>query len=198
MDCPSCGAANPGGKRFCGGCGAALPLRCAACGADNPPGNKFCGDCGAALTTAAAAHPGRDPASQLAPPPAAQLPEGERRQVTVLFADLCGYTRLSGELDAEEVHGLLSRFFETVDSVIQSYGGRIDKHIGDCVMGVFGAPLAHGDDPERAVRAPFATRCRRCASTSASRPARWSPAGSASGAGARTASPAIPSTSPRA
>ena len=84
--------------------------------------------------------------------------EGERRQVTVLFCDLAGYTQLSRELDAEEVHNLLGGFFELVDRLIQSYGGTVDKHIGDCVMGVFGAPHAHGNDPERAARAALAVR----------------------------------------
>jgi class 3 adenylate cyclase len=82
--------------------------------------------------------------------------EGERRQVTVLFADLSAYTELSRELDAEEVHALLQRFFERVDDVVDQFGGRVDKHIGDCVMAVFGAPTAHGNDPERAARAALA------------------------------------------
>ena len=82
--------------------------------------------------------------------------DGDRRQVTVLFADLAGFTRLSSDLDSEEVHGLLGAFFEAVDSAIDSHGGTIDKHIGDCVMGVFGAPVAHGNDAERAVRAALA------------------------------------------
>ena len=81
------------------------------------------------------------------------LPEAERRQVTVLFADLAGYTQLSSELDAEEVHALLGRFFGLVDGIVKEYDGTVDKHIGDCVMAVFGAPIAHGNDPERAVRA---------------------------------------------
>jgi class 3 adenylate cyclase/tetratricopeptide (TPR) repeat protein len=85
--------------------------------------------------------------------PTTLVPEGERREVTVLFADLAGYTRLSSELDAEEVHALLGRFFELIDGIIESYGGSIDKHIGDCAMAAFGAPTAHSNDPERAVRA---------------------------------------------
>jgi class 3 adenylate cyclase/tetratricopeptide (TPR) repeat protein len=84
------------------------------------------------------------------------LTEGERRQVTVLFADLSGYTELTGRLDAEELHEVTSRFFEALDEVIESYGGTVDKHIGDCVMAVFGAPTAHGNDPERAIRAALA------------------------------------------
>jgi SAM (Sterile alpha motif) domain-containing protein/adenylate/guanylate cyclase family protein len=83
-------------------------------------------------------------------------PIGERRQVTVLFADLAGYTTWGQQLDAEEVHALLGQFFDRADRIIQEHGGRIDKHIGDCVMGVFGAPFAHGDDAERAARAALA------------------------------------------
>ena len=76
---------------------------------------------------------------------------GERRHVAVLFADLVGYTRLTEQLGAEEMHALLDRFFSRVDAVVERHGGRVDKHIGDCVMGVFGAPVAHGNDAERAV-----------------------------------------------
>ncbi len=90
------------------------------------------------------------------PPSAAERPgepAGERRQVTVLFADLSNFTELSNELGAEATHALLNRYFETVDGIVEGYGGAIDKHIGDNVMAVFGAPVAHTDDPERAVRA---------------------------------------------
>jgi class 3 adenylate cyclase/tetratricopeptide (TPR) repeat protein len=93
-----------------------------------------------------------------APPETAPEIEGERRQVTVLFADLCGYTELSRQLDAEEVHALLERFFDRVDRIVDQFGGSVDKHIGDCVMAVFGAPTAHGNDAERAVRAALAIR----------------------------------------
>jgi class 3 adenylate cyclase/tetratricopeptide (TPR) repeat protein len=86
-------------------------------------------------------------------PAGATIAAGERRQVTVLFADLCGFSRLSRERDAEEMHALLNRYFSAVDGVVQSYGGTVDKHIGDAVMAVFGAPVAHGNDPERAVHA---------------------------------------------
>ncbi len=78
---------------------------------------------------------------------------GERRQVSVLFADIAGYTKLSRQLGAEATHALLNRYFEVVDGIIESYGGSVDKHIGDNVMAVFGAPIAHDDDPLRAVRA---------------------------------------------
>ena len=84
------------------------------------------------------------------PRPAAIDP---RRQVTVLFADLFGFTALSAKRDAEDIHALLQRYFAAVDDVVRGFGGSIDKHIGDAVMAVFGAPTAHTDDPERAVRA---------------------------------------------
>ncbi len=76
-----------------------------------------------------------------------------RRQVTVLFADISGFTEMSGRHDAEEVHARLNAFFAAADEIVADHGGRIDKHIGDAVMAVFGAPVAHTDDPERALRA---------------------------------------------
>ena len=68
--------------------------------------------------------------------------DASRRQVTVLFADISGYTALTSRLDAEDTHALLNRYFETVDAVVRDFGGHIDKHIGDAVMAVFGAPIA--------------------------------------------------------
>ena len=133
MRCGGCGHDNRTGRRFCAGCGAALAAACARCGFANLPDERFCGGCGAAL--------------------AGPAPQGERRQVAILFADLAGYTRLSTTLDPEEVHRLLTGFFEVVDGCCTRFGGTIDKHIGDNVMAIFGAPVAHGDDPERAVRA---------------------------------------------
>ena len=82
--------------------------------------------------------------------------DGERRQVTVLFADIAGFTALSERLGAEVIHDLLNRYFEAADRIVEEFGGAIDKHIGDNVMAVFGAPIAHGNDPERAVRAALA------------------------------------------
>ena len=136
--CSSCGAENPTGKRFCGDCGTALAVTCAACGAESPPEKKFCGECGSPL---AASH--RSPA-----PPAA-----ERRLVSILFADLVGFTTLSETRDAEEVRDLLSRYFDTCRRLIGRYGGTVEKFIGDAVMAVWGTPVAQEDDAERAVRA---------------------------------------------
>ena len=110
---------------------------CPRCRAAVPVDARFCPQCGAPLAAAVAPSP----------------PPGERRQVAVLFADLSGYTALSSELDPEEVHRLLTRYFELVDGLIGQCGGAIDKHIGDAVMAVFGAPVAHGNDTLRALRA---------------------------------------------
>jgi class 3 adenylate cyclase/tetratricopeptide (TPR) repeat protein len=114
---------------------------------------------------AAIAALGQQAPAPLPPGQAAPFPEpaGERRQVTVMFIDLVGFTRLSQKLDAEQVHGLLERYFSCVDRVVAEHGGHVDKHIGDCVMAVFGAPVAHGNDVERAVRAALAARERMAA-----------------------------------
>jgi len=141
--CSACGVSNREGRRFCAGCGKPLPQLCASCGFANEADDKFCGGCGVAL----AAHTLAVAATT------SESAESERRPATVLFADLVGFTRMSQELDAEEVHRLLERYFEATDSIVESYGGSIDKHIGDSVMAVFGAPVAHGDDGARALRA---------------------------------------------
>ena len=145
MVCPSCGTENPAGKRFCADCGALLASGCPTCGATNPPGKRFCGDCGSGLVAASAAHPAGPTSS---PPPVA-----ERRLVTILFADLVGFTTLAEGRDAEDTRELLSRYFDLSRDVIARYGGTVEKFIGDAVMAVWGAPVAHEDDAERAVRA---------------------------------------------
>ena len=141
IECTHCGTGNRPGRRFCAGCGAALLAACKACGFGNGADEKFCGGCGASLEA---------PPSVPATPPLEG--EGERRPITVMFADIVGYTRMSQVLDPEDVHALLGRFFETVDEIVLRHGGSVDKHIGDAVMAVFGAPIAHGDDALRAVR----------------------------------------------
>ncbi|WP_206997116.1 adenylate/guanylate cyclase domain-containing protein [Trinickia mobilis] len=104
----------------------------------------------AAVAERAAAAPLSAPS---APAPAAGAPADERRQVTILFADLCGYTALSHSLDPEELRALIGRYTALVDGVVLAYGGTIDKHIGDAVMALFGAPRAHDTDTLRAARA---------------------------------------------
>ena len=137
--CPSCGASNREGGKFCSRCGTSLARGCPACGAQNEPGDAFCAQCGTAL------------GPTVAPPQAA--PTAERRLVSVLFADLVGFTTLSESRDAEDVRELLSRYFDTSRRLIELYGGTVEKFIGDAVMAVWGTPTATEDDAERAVRA---------------------------------------------
>ena len=141
--CPACGSANDSGRKFCGECGAAFGRACPSCGTPNPPGVKFCGECGTALIAATHA-----PAAALAPAAAA-----ERRLVSILFADLVGFTAASEGRDAEDTRELLSRYFETARTIVRRYGGTVEKFIGDAVMAVWGTPVATEDDAERAVRA---------------------------------------------
>jgi hypothetical protein len=122
-----------------------LSIPCQECGFANEPAERYCGGCGHTLgggETIVAMEPART-----------TDPEGDRRPVTVLFCDLVGYTHLSSVLDPEDVHALLERFFALVDATVDRFGGTIDKHIGDAAMALFGAPLARGNDAERAVRA---------------------------------------------
>ena len=112
--CSSCGSANEPGRKFCGECGNALAQACPSCGAANSPTVKFCGECGTALT--ATAHPA---------PPEPTTPTAERRLVSVLFADLVGFTTLSESRDAEEVRELLTRYFDACRRLIELYGGSV-------------------------------------------------------------------------
>ena len=142
--CANCGTENPAGKKFCGDCGSALAIACSSCGSPNPPANRFCGDCGAALELGEAPVPA---------PAAVETPVAERRLVTVLFADLVGFTTASEGRDAEETRDLLSRYFDLARTLIERYGGTVEKFIGDAVMAVWGTPVATENDAERAVRA---------------------------------------------
>ena len=147
--CPNCAADNPERARFCMSCGAELSPGCPQCGAENPGGAKFCMECGSALSAEAA------PAAAGSAAPAKAPPE-ERRQATILFADLSGYTAAAERMDPEAVKALVDRTLRVLGGEIERFGGSIDKFIGDNVMGVFGAPVSHEDDPERAVRAGLA------------------------------------------
>ncbi len=144
--CSACGTENEEGKKFCFECGTPLGRACPSCGAALSGGEKFCGECGAALAAQL-----RE-AATLAPQPAPE-PAAERRLVSVLFADLVGFTAASEQRDAEETRELLSRYFDTCKRLISLYGGTVEKFIGDAVMAVWGTPVATEDDAERAVRA---------------------------------------------
>jgi class 3 adenylate cyclase/tetratricopeptide (TPR) repeat protein len=152
--------------RFCGYCGTALPRICASCGQSVAVDMKFCGHCGAPISGSPA-----PVAPKTADPPAADAvrttsttaapPEvhssqpnsrqEERRLVTALFCDLVGFTPLSEELDPEEVRDLQAEYFGRMSEEIERYGGTVEKYAGDAVLALFGAPVAHEDDAERAV-----------------------------------------------
>jgi len=139
--CASCGTPNQAGRKFCAQCGANLGTACPSCGTRNPASDRFCGECGTALVAGAA-------------DAAAPADSGaERRLVSVMFADLVGFTTLAEGRDAEETRELLTGYFDLARGVIERHGGTVEKFIGDAVMAVWGAPTAHEDDAERAVRA---------------------------------------------
>ena len=144
MRCASCAVESSPAARFCGSCGTPLAPTCTACGATLEPDVRFCTSCG----TPAPDHGAVDAVADAAPP--------ERRRVSVLFVDLEGFTALAERLDPEEVRAVQARYFELARAVIAAHGGTVEKFIGDAVMAVWGAPAAHEDDPDRAVRAALA------------------------------------------
>ena len=162
--CPNCATENKPGRKFCVACATPLAAACPNCGAPFDAGDVFCGECGTSLgggqappraasgvKAGSAAGPGG--ATRAAAGSAQSAPIAERRLVTVLFADLVGFTPFAEERDAEDVRDTLTRYFELATEVIGRYGGTIEKFIGDAVMAVWGAPTAREDDAERAVRA---------------------------------------------
>src|SRR5688572_12427838 len=114
-------------------------MLCPSCGQENPDGFLLCGMCGTPLAAPAA-------------------PREERKVVTVLFADLVGFTSRSEQMDPEDVRALLRPYWERLRTELEHFGGTVEKFIGDAVVALFGAPVAHEDDPERAVRAALAIR----------------------------------------
>jgi class 3 adenylate cyclase/tetratricopeptide (TPR) repeat protein len=147
--CSICGTENPAGTKFCKECGTRLAAACPACGAVLLAGAKFCGECGSSAVAEASV----GATNRLPPTPPLVPPVAERRVVSILFADLVGFTTLAEGRDAEDTRDLLSGYFDLASEVIGRYGGTIEKFIGDAVMAVWGAPTAHEDDAERAVRA---------------------------------------------
>src|SRR3989442_2036217 len=150
MACAGCGLETSADFAFCPRCGRRLPAPCTACGAPCEPDFAFCPRCGAARSPAAV---GADKAAAAAPVVQSDGREADRRRVTVLFADLSGFTSLSERLDPEEVRAFQNALFETLAQAIERYDGFVEKFVGDAVMAVFGAPAAHEDDPQRALPA---------------------------------------------
>jgi class 3 adenylate cyclase/tetratricopeptide (TPR) repeat protein len=158
MKCPRCQHENSAGQRFCGNCGARLASSCPKCGAANTTGQKFCGECGAGQKSG--------DARQLATPDTytpkhlaekiltfKAAIEGERKQVTVLFADLKGSMELLADRDPEEARKLLDPVIEHMMEAVHRYEGTVNQVMGDGIMALFGAPLSHED---HAVRACYA------------------------------------------
>jgi class 3 adenylate cyclase/tetratricopeptide (TPR) repeat protein len=143
--CRACGATNPADSHFCGGCGASLAATdsCPLCGAQNPAGQSFCNSCGARLDGASAV----DEPSLSATQPEA---DGERKHVTVLFADVMGSMDMAERVDPEEWRQIMQRFFSLLSDGVRRFEGTVDKFTGDGIMAVFGAPIAHEDHAARA------------------------------------------------
>ena len=160
MICANCRRENPADDRFCGGCGAPLPRACPACGRPTPPGDAFCGGCGQAFESPA--QPNRyvpvhsDPRAYTPKHLAEKILasksalEGERKQVTVLFADVKGSLELAEQVDPEEWHRILNRFFEILTDGVHRFEGTVNQYTGDGIMALFGAPIAHEDHAHRA------------------------------------------------
>src|SRR4030095_8369097 len=161
MKCPRCQQDAPSDCEFCPGGGASLALECGACGATNAPTHKFCKERGRALDVrpapggaslrSAASHTPQHLADTLLNSKAWR--EGEDKQVTVLFADVVGFSALSERLDPEAVHSIMDGCFELLTRVIHDYEGTINQFTGDGVMALFGAPIAHEDHAMRALEA---------------------------------------------
>jgi class 3 adenylate cyclase/tetratricopeptide (TPR) repeat protein len=166
MKCPKCQHENPLGAKFCEECATPLARVCTNCGTQLSPTAKFCSECG---------HPAGEaipPTSQRFGAPDVYTPkhlaekiltsrsafEGERKQVTVLFVDVSGFTALSERLDPEEVHGLMNRAFELMLAEVHRYEGTVNQFLGDGIMALFGAPIAHEDHARRAVHSALGIR----------------------------------------
>ncbi|UCE56891.1 MAG: AAA family ATPase [Desulfobacterales bacterium] len=158
MKCPKCGSDNREGIRFCEECGAKLELECPDCKAKIPLGKKFCGECGHDLTK-----PVKAPLINYSEPQSytpkfladkilttRSSIEGERKLVTVLFADVADFTSIAEKLDPEEVHQIMDNCFKILMEEIHTYEGTINQFTGDGVMALFGAPLAHEEHAQKA------------------------------------------------
>ena len=159
MQCPRCRHESPAGARFCGECGAPLGRTCPACAVLNAPGNSYCSACGRALEKTAAPARTHEPHDYTPKYLAERILrgreaiEGERKQVTVLFADLRGSLEILADRDPEDARRVLDPVLERMMEAVHRFEGTVNQVMGDGIMALFGAPLAHED---HAVRACYA------------------------------------------
>src|SRR5213594_4053152 len=162
MGCAVCSHENPPRAKFCQQCGARLEIRCARCGSELPLSARFCHDCGlpAVDTTPATPEPRVYTPNHLAEKilTARAALEGERKQVTVLFADVKGSMELAEQLDPEAWHGVLDRFLQLLAEGVHRFEGTVNQFTGDGIMALFGAPIAHEDHAQRACYAALHLR----------------------------------------
>lgn len=170
MKCPKCQFENPERLKFCGECGAKLELLCPGCNSLNPPQFKFCGECGHDLISQAKQPPKELTFAEKLDKIQRYLPggltekilaqrgkiEGERKQVTVMFCDMEGFTPLSERLGLEEVYNPMDKVYEILIHNVHDYGGTVNEMTGDGIMALFGAPIALEDAPQRAIRSALA------------------------------------------
>lgn len=160
--CPTCGAANPPEAKFCATCGRALTAGCPNCGHANAPAASFCTDCGTTLMPTDVeprfASPQRYTPDALAEKIRAGRSEfeGERKLITAMFADVAGFTQTAAALDPEAVHDIMSRCFDLMLDEVHRYEGTVSQFLGDGMLALFGAPIAHEDHAQRAIRSALA------------------------------------------
>ena len=161
MLCAKCKTENPEGLKFCNECGAPFKTPCASCEFENAPAAKFCGQCGAALGAPAptvSAKKSDQTQIRLTQAAATENLEGERKTVTMLFADIKGSMDLIEDLDPEEARAIVDPALKLMMEAVQRYGGYVAQSTGDGIFALFGAPVAHEDHPQRALHAAIATR----------------------------------------
>jgi hypothetical protein len=170
MKCSKCGFENADSLKFCNECGQKLTIACPSCQANNQPGSKFCGDCGHELTQPFIAPPQELSFDEKIAKIQKYLPsgttdkilsqrdriEGEKRQVTVLFCDMKGFTPLSESLGPEAMYAMMDEVYEILIHKVHEYEGTVNEMTGDGVMALFGAPIALEDAPQRAIRTAIA------------------------------------------
>ncbi len=153
QDCSQCGEENPTDDSFCGRCGSPLAEKCPGCGTLIEGDKSFCGHCGYRLAPSSPAHPPATRPESAPKLPSGPLIDGERRQVTILFSNLSGYTAMVERLDPEEVARAMARIRETAEQVVEEYEGVVNQVVRDEITALFGIPITHEDDFVRAARA---------------------------------------------